>query len=109
MKKNWLFTGILAMALVFGLSGCTSTGYLEIVTPHNAVELLSDNVQVFEGASYDQAAVLAGEAGFEVIISYEGRNLQGPMGSAGSVRIIAKDADGIRPSAATVDSEVKEQ
>jgi hypothetical protein len=97
MKKNWLFTGVLAMALVFGLSGCTTTNYLEIITPHNAVELLSDNVQVFEATSYDQAAVLAGEAGFEVILSYEGRNRQGLFGSpVGSVRVIAKDADGIR-------------
>jgi hypothetical protein len=96
--KKVLICGISALALIFALfiAGCTSTNYLEIVTPHNAVELLSDNVRVFEGATYDEAAILAGEAGFEVILSYEGRNQQGPMGSTGSVRIIAKDADGIR-------------
>jgi hypothetical protein len=104
MKKNtWFFVGMLAMALAFTLfiAGCTTTNYLAIVTPHNAVDLLSDNVQVFVGASYDEAAVLAGEAGFEVILSYEGRNTQGLFGSpVGSVRVIAKDADGIRPGAA---------
>jgi hypothetical protein len=94
-----LICGISAMALVFSLciAGCTTTNYFGIITPHTAVELLSDNVRVFEGTTYDEAAVLAGEAGFEVILSYEGRNKQGLFGSpVGSVRIIAKDADGIR-------------
>jgi hypothetical protein len=79
------------------------------------VDLLADNVRVFEGVSYDDAAVQAGEAGFEVILSYEGRNTQGfSIAPVGSVRIIAKDADGIRPTAAprpvesAADSEVKE-
>jgi len=113
MKKA-LIGGISALTLTFtlGIAGCTTTNYLEIITPHNAVELLSDNVRVFEGASYDEAAVQAGEAGFEVILSYEGRNQQGLFGSpVGSVRIIAKDADGIRPiaPAPAADSEVKEQ
>jgi hypothetical protein len=119
--KKVLMCGIAALTFTLCIAGCTTTNYLEIVTPHNAVELLSDNVRVFEGAFYDEAAVLAGEAGFEVILSYEGRNTQGLLGSpVGSVRIIAKDADGIRPVAPTpaeageadasaVDSEVEEQ
>jgi hypothetical protein len=124
--KKILFCGIsakptllvLSLTLTLFVAGCTTTNYLAIITPHTAVELLSDNVRVFEGATYDEAAVLAGEAGFEVILSYEGRNQQGFMGSpVGSVRIIAKDADGIRPGAAvpveantsTVDSKVEEQ
>jgi hypothetical protein len=109
--KKILICGISVLALTFTMvtSGCTSTNYLSIITPHKAVELLSDNVQVFVGATYDEAAVLAGEAGFEVILSYEGRNRQGFFGSpVGSVRIIAKDADGIRPVAPTP-AEVKEQ
>jgi hypothetical protein len=99
------FFGMLALMLTFGMTvaGCTTTNYFGIITPHNPVELLSDNVQLFVGASYDEAAVLAGEAGFEVILSYEGRNRQGLFGApVGSVRVIAKDADGIRPSAAKV-------
>jgi hypothetical protein len=97
-----IFFGMLVLALGLILAGCTTTNYLEIITPHTADELLSDNVRVFEGVSYDEAAVQAGEAGFEVILSYEGRNQQGLFGSpVGSVRIIAKDADGIRPGAAT--------
>jgi hypothetical protein len=103
MKKKSFFAGMLAMVLAFGMAGCTTTNYLTIITPHNAVELLADSVRVFEGKSYDEAAVLAGEAGFEVILSYEGRNRQGLFGSpVGSVRIIAKDADGIHPGAAKV-------
>jgi hypothetical protein len=97
--KKVLICGISALMLTFSLflAGCTTTNYLEIITPHNAVELLSDNVRVFVGTTYDEAAVLAGEAGFEVILSYEGRNRQGLFGSpVGSVRVIAKDADGIR-------------
>jgi hypothetical protein len=118
--KKILICGISALTLTFTLciAGCTTTSYLEIITPHTAVELLSDNVRVCEGATYDEAAVLAGEAGFELILSYEGRNTQGLLGSpVGAVRIIAKDADGIRPVAATpveagasaVDPKVKEQ
>jgi hypothetical protein len=102
------FFGMSAVALALGLvlAGCTTTNYLEIITPHTAVDLLSDDVRVFEGKSYDEAAVKAGEAGFELILSYEGRNYQGVLGSpVGSVRIIAKDADGIRRrAAAPVDS-----
>jgi hypothetical protein len=91
MKKKSFFAGMSAVALTFGMAGCTTTNYLGIITPHTAVELLADNVRVFEGASYDEAAVKAGEAGFEVILSYEGRNQQGLLGSpVGSVRIIAK-------------------
>jgi hypothetical protein len=119
VKKNW-FLGMLVMVLTIGLSDCTSTNYFSIVTEHTATEVVSDNVQVFEGASYDAAVVKAGEAGFEVILSYEGRNQQGPFGWGGKVRVLAKDADGIRPAAATpadsvetdasaVDSEVEEQ
>jgi membrane-associated protease RseP (regulator of RpoE activity) len=103
MKKENFFVAMLSMVLTFGMmmAGCTTTDYVGIVTPHNAVELLSDDVQVFEGASYDEAAVKAGEAGFEVIISYEGRNTQGLFGFlVGSVRVIAKDADGSRQSTA---------
>jgi hypothetical protein len=102
MKQKSLFAGMLAAALALGLviAGCTTTNYLSVITPHSAVDLLSDNVQVFEGETYDEAAVLAGEAGFEVILSYEGRNRQGLFGSpVGKVRVIAKDADGIRPVA----------
>jgi hypothetical protein len=101
--KKVLFGGIAALMLVCTLciAGCTTTNYLQIITPHTADELITDNVQVFEGASYDEAAVLAGEAGFEVILSYEGRNTQGLFGSpVGHFRILAKDADGIRPGAA---------
>jgi len=91
------------------IAGCTTTSYLTIITPHSAVDLLADNVRVFEGTTYDEAAVLAGEAGFEVILSYEGRNRQGLLGSpVGAVRIIAKDTDGIRPGTATVDPKVSE-
>lgn len=103
MRKNKFFTllGTLTVAAAFAAFtvGCTTTAYLGIVTPHDAVEVLSDDVQVFEGPSYDSAVAQAGEAGFEVILSYEGRNMSF-IGITGSVRVIAKDADGIRPSAA---------
>jgi len=84
-------------AAILILSGCTSTQYLGVVTPHNAVDVLGRNVQVFEGISYDEAVLLAGEAGYEVILSYEGRNTMALFGLSGKVRVIAKDADGVRP------------
>ena len=93
-----MICGFSALALAFLLAGCSKfTNYLHIITPHNAADLLADNVQVFEGASYDEAAVLAGEAGYEVILSYEGRGQQGLFAVNASVRLIAKDEDGIRP------------
>ncbi|MDR2482593.1 MAG: hypothetical protein LBD08_03065, partial [Treponema sp.] len=84
--------GITALAAVtgLGLAGCTTTSYMGIVTPHSAAEVLADNVQMFEGASYGDAAVRAGEAGFEVILAYEGRN-QTMLGFLfPKVRVIAK-------------------
>ncbi|MDR1787562.1 MAG: hypothetical protein LBR16_03840 [Treponema sp.] len=58
---------------------------------------------MFEAPTYDEAVVKAGETGFEVILSYEGRNTQVAFWSVlyppvGKVRVIAKDADGIRPA-----------
>jgi hypothetical protein len=94
------FLAMAALAFVFLVTGCaTYTNYLHIITPHNAADLLADNVQVFEGATYDEAAVLAAEAGYEVILSYEGRGRQGLFAVNASVRLIAKDEDGIRPAA----------
>jgi hypothetical protein len=99
-KKGVSLFGIVVIgaAIMAGLGACTTTAYLGIVTPHDAVEVLSDNVQAFEGPSYDAAIVKAGSMGFEVILSYEGRNLS-LFGVTGIVRVIAKDADGIRPEA----------
>jgi hypothetical protein len=99
MMKKVLICGFSALALMFLVAGCnTFTNYLHIITPHNAADLLADNVQVFEGASYDEAAVLAAEAGYEVILSYEGRGKQGLFALNASVRLIAQDEDGIRPA-----------
>jgi hypothetical protein len=108
MARKDLFFGrpARALAMVFGLAlgGCTTTDYLGIVTPHDAAEVASDNVQVFEGKSYDQAVALAGEAGFEVILSYEGRTSH-PLGFlVPKVRVLAKDGDGIRPGSAPAPS-----
>jgi hypothetical protein len=108
MKKAKETMVLLAVLAAARASGCTSTAYMGIVTPHDAVEVLSDNVQVFEGPTYDSAVAQAGEAGFEVILSYEGRNMAF-IGITGSVRVIAKDADGIRPSAAVDAAGVSEQ
>jgi hypothetical protein len=103
MKRNLFnMAGALAalLAFTFLAAGCaTTTSYLHIVTPHTAADLLGNNVQVFEGASYDEAAVLAAEAGYEVILSYEGRGQQGLFAMNASVRLIAQDKDGIRPAA----------
>ncbi|MDR0524789.1 MAG: hypothetical protein LBG90_02840 [Spirochaetaceae bacterium] len=97
--KKVLVRGFSAAAFAFSVAGCaSSTNYLHIITPHTAADLLADDVQVFEGKSYDEAAVQAAEAGYEVILSYEGRGQQGLFGMNASVRLIAKDADGIRPS-----------
>lgn len=101
MKKKGIVLGMLAMVLILGmvLAGCaTYTNYLHIITPHSAADLLADNVQVFEGRSYDEAAVLAAEAGYEVILSYEGRGRQGLFAVNASVRLIAQDKDGKRPA-----------
>jgi rhodanese-related sulfurtransferase len=96
--KKVLIGGFSALALAFLTAGCsTFTNYLQIITPHTAADLLADNVQVFEGRSYDEAAVLAAEAGYEVILSYEGRGQQGLFAVNASVRLIAQDRDGIRP------------
>jgi hypothetical protein len=100
MMKKILICGFSALALTFLAAGCsTYTNYLHIITPHTAADLLADNVQVFEGASYDEAAVLAGEAGYEIILSYEGRGREGLLAVNASVRLLAKDEDGIRPAA----------
>jgi hypothetical protein len=97
--KKVLMCGFCALALTCLLAGCnTFTNYLHVITPHTAADLLADNVQVFEGASYDEAAVLAAEAGYEVILSYEGRGQQGLFAVNAAVRLIARDEDGIRPA-----------
>jgi hypothetical protein len=100
MMKKIFMCGFSALAVACLVAGCsTFTNYLQIVTPHTAADLLADNVQAFEGKSYDEAAVLAAEAGYEIILSYEGRGKQGLFNAVNaSVRLIAKDADGIRPS-----------
>jgi hypothetical protein len=104
MKRNFFnmagagLSAAIRLSALMVLAGCaSSTNYLQIITPHTAADLLADNVEVFEGASYDEAAVLAGEAGYEVILSYEGRGQQGLFAMNSRVRLIAKDKDGIRP------------
>ncbi|MDR2499838.1 MAG: hypothetical protein LBD37_02000 [Treponema sp.] len=97
--------GIAALAAVisFGLAGCTTTSYLGIVTPHSADEVLADNVRIFEGGSYAAAAARAAEAGFEVILAYEGLNQHILSFLIPKTRVIAKDADGVRPAAPPAD------
>jgi hypothetical protein len=96
MKRN-LFGIAGALALTFLAGGCaTSTNYLHIITPHTAADLLADNVEVFVGSSYDEAALLAAEAGYEVILSYEGRSQQTFFTTSSRVRLIAQDVDGDR-------------
>jgi hypothetical protein len=100
MKRKLFNMALVLPAITFLAAGCaTSTNYLHVITPHTAADLLADNVQVFEGRSYDEAAVLAAEAGYEVILSYEGRGRQGLFAMNASVRLIAQDKDGIRPAA----------
>jgi S1-C subfamily serine protease len=100
-----VFASAVMCAALAVLAGCTSIQFMGTVTPHTATDVLENNVRVFTDLTYEGAVRQAGEAGFEVILEYEGRVQDFGIIKLYRIAVLAKDADGIRSGSRTASAQ----